>query len=255
MNIRFFAFTLTTALLAACQTAPSQTAWLMQDGSPWVGPDGQCLQLRPLKQDEKQGFCYDVMTGVYQKKHHYEQLDPAEFAFLYPQAQPTPTSAFQPPPPPPNIETLSAVNIETLPLPHVQQIYTSLPFKFNNAHLSSRNRVALKDSFMAWNGQGIQVVSVAVTGHTDSKGSKAYNFLLSKWRAESVAYYLAHLGIPRHDITQSGAGMLVPNPNGHRDADNRYVDLRVWLLPPLQQVENMGSTQSNGSLLNWSTGF
>src|ERR1700743_1163763 len=89
MNMRFAALTLSTALLAACQSAPSQTSWLMQDGAPWVGPDGQCLQLRPLTAAEKQGFCYDVMTGAYQKKHHYEQLDPAEFAFLYPQAETT----------------------------------------------------------------------------------------------------------------------------------------------------------------------
>ena len=253
MNMRLAALTLSTALLAACQSAP-QTAWLMQDGSPWVGPDGQCLQLRPLSAAEKQGFCYDVMTGAYQKKHHYEQLDQAEFAFLYPQAEPTPATAFQLPPPG-NNQTLAAIEIGTMPLPHVQQIYTSLPFKFNNAHLSHRNRVALKDSFVAWNGQGIQVVSVAVTGHTDSKGTQAYNLLLSKWRAQSVAYYLAHIGVSRGSISQSGAGPLDPNPTGHRDADNRYVDMRVWLLPPLEPVGPTTSMQSAGSGLSWTTGL
>jgi outer membrane protein OmpA-like peptidoglycan-associated protein len=254
MNMRFAALTLSTALLAACQSAPSQTAWLMQDGAPWVGPDGQCLQLRPLTAAEKQGFCYDVMTGAYQKKHHYEQLDPAEFAFLYPQAEPTPASALQPPPPD-EWRPLSAINIQIAPVPRVQQIYTSLPFKFNNAHLSSRNRVSLKDSFTAWNGQGIHVMSVAVTGHTDSKGTQAYNLLLSEWRAQSVAYYLAHhVGIPKDAISRSGAGMLDPNPNGHGDADNRYVDLRVWLLPPLQPVEAVGMRPLDTGL-HWSTGF
>ncbi|HSN17212.1 MAG TPA: OmpA family protein [Gammaproteobacteria bacterium] len=254
MNMRLIALTVSTALLAACQSAPSPTAWLMQDGAPWVGPDGQCLQLRPLKQDEKQGFCYDVMTGAYQKQHHYEQLDPAEFAFLYPKVEPTP--ALQPPLPELNAP-LAAVNIAIDPLPGAQQIYTSLPFKFNNAHLSHRNRVALKESFEAWKGQGIQVTSVTVTGHTDSKGSQAYNLLLSKWRAQSVAYYLAHIGIPKDDISHGGAGKLVPNPNGHSDADNRYVDLRVWLLPPVEKLmEQMGSSAPSSSAgLEWSTGY
>ena len=254
MNTRFAAITLCTAMLAACQSSPSQTAWLMQGGAPWVGPDGQCLQLRPLKPEDKQGFCYDVMTGVYQKKHHYEQLDPAEFAFLYPKVEPTPDMN---PPLPETMTPLAAVNMEIKPLPGVQQIYTSLPFKFNNAHLSGRNRVSLKDSFDTWKGQRIQVVTVAVTGHTDSKGSQAYNLLLSKWRAQSVAYYVAHLGVPRDDISQAGAGKLQPNPNGHSDADNRYVDLRVWLLPPLETPEQMGSSllQPGSSGLSWSTGL
>ena len=253
MNMRFAAISLSAVMLAACQST-SQTAWLMQGGAPWVGPDGQCLQLRPLKVEEKQGFCYDVMTGAYQKTHHYEQLDPTEFAFLYPKVEPTPAVET----PLPELNTpLTAVNIEVKPLPGVQQIYTSLPFKFNNAHLSSRNRVSLKGSFEGWNNQHIKVVTVAVTGHTDSKGSQAYNLQLSKWRAQSVAYYVAHLGVARGDISQAGAGKLEPNPNGRSDADNRYVDLRVWLLPPLETPEQMGSSllQPGTTGLSWSTGY
>ena len=253
MNKRLTALTLSMAALAACSTTPSQEAWLMQDGAPWVGPDGQCLQLRPLKQDEKQGFCYDVMTGAYQKKHHYEQLDPAEFAFLYPKVEPTPD--MHPPEPQPN-KQLAMVGLDVQPLPGVQKIYTSLPFRFNNAHLSSRNRISLKDSFQGWKSQGIQVTSVEVTGHTDSKGSDAYNLLLSKWRAQSVAYFVARLGVPKGDISQAGAGKREPNPNARRDADNRYVDLRVWLLPPLEAPQQMGSSMQPGaSGLEWSTGF
>jgi outer membrane protein OmpA-like peptidoglycan-associated protein len=231
MKLRLAAMLLPTVLLAACQSAPSKSAWLMQDGTPWVGPDGQCLQLRPLAADEKQGFCYDVMTGAYQKKHHYEQLDTTEFGFLFPHVEPTPESAYAVTPPPSDLQVLTALQMHST-LPHSQQIYTALPFKFNNAHLSSRNRVALRDSFDVWHSQGIQIVSVTVTGHTDSTGPKDYNFLLSKWRAESVAYFLAHLGIPKGAITEGGVGMLDPHPNARRLADNRYVDLQVWLTTP-----------------------
>jgi len=247
MKMRFVAMLLPTVLLAACQSTPAKNAWLMQDGAPWVGPDGQCLQLRPLAADEKQGFCYDVMTGAYQKKHHYEQLDTTEFGFLFPHVEPTPSSAYTVVAPPSDLQVLSALQIHPM-LPHSQQIYTVLPFKFNNAHLSSRNRVALSDSFNTWRSQGIQVVSVTVTGHTDPIGPKDYNFLLSKWRAESVGYFLKHLGIPRNAITEGGVAMLDPHPNAKSQADNRYVDLQVWLNTP---VEAGGDQMA----LHWSYGF
>lgn len=232
MGMRFAAWVFLTVLLAACQSSPPTAAWLMQGSAPWVGPDGQCVQLRPLHADEKQGFCYAVMVGTYQKHHHYEELDPNEFAFLYPHVEPTPQSAYSLVPPPIDNEMLPQLDAHAHALPYLQELYTSLPFRFNNAHLSKRNREALRLSFQNWRSQGIKVTSVAVTGHTDSKGTQAYNLQLSRWRAQSVAYYLMHLGVPRDQIASGGAGMLVPLPNARSDADNRYVDLRVWLLPP-----------------------
>ena len=232
MNMRFAALAITTALISACSSAPSNDAWVMQGDVPWVDATGHCMQLRPLRDNEKSGFCYDVMTGAYQKKHHYEQLDPNEFAFLYPKVAPTPEVAYHLAPLPSETQSLAAANVNPTPLPYMQQIYTALPFKFNSAHLSKRNRVALHDSIKTWNGEGIKVVSAAITGHTDSKGSQSYNLLLSQWRAQSVAYYLAHLGVTKKDIQQGGVGMLMPHPDAQSDADNRYVDLRVFLAPP-----------------------
>ena len=232
MNMRFAALAISTALLSACSSAPSNDAWVMQGDAPWVDATGHCMQLRPLREDEKQGFCYDVMTGAYQKRHHYEQLDANEFAFLYPKVQPTPETAYHLAPLPSETASLAASDVKPVPLPYLQQIYTALPFKFNSAHLSQHNRVALHDSFKTWNGEGIHVVSVAITGHTDSKGSQAYNLLLSQWRAQSGAYYMAHLGVSKKDIRQGGVGMLMPHPDAKSDADNRYVDLQLFLQPP-----------------------
>ncbi|HEX7965568.1 MAG TPA: OmpA family protein [Gammaproteobacteria bacterium] len=241
MSMRIAALAFTTVLLAACESAPSKTAWLMQGDAPWVGPDGKCMQLRPLAQDEKKGFCYDVMTEVYQKRHHYEVLDANEFAFLYPKVEPTAQTAYSLVPSPSDAETLANNKPDMATLPYIHQIYTALPFEFNKAHLSSRNRVALRTSFSDWQSRGIKVVSVAVTGHTDNKGSAAYNLQLSKWRAESVVYYLAKLGIPRGSIAQGGVGMAIPHPDARNDADNRYVDLRVWLAPPLGSSEKLAT--------------
>jgi outer membrane protein OmpA-like peptidoglycan-associated protein len=217
-------------LLAACQSNPTDSgAWMMQGDAPWVGADGQCMQLRPLKPEEKQGFCYDVMTGVYQKKHHYEALQPDEFAFLYNKAEPTPASMYAIEPPVP-LGTVAPAGDRKLA--YVQQLYTALPFRINNAHLSSHNRDALHGAFNGWKTQGISVVTVDVTGHTDASGPQSYNFLLSRWRAQSVAYYLKRMGVPSKSISEVGVAMLGPHPDAQTPEDNRYVDLRVWLVPP-----------------------
>lgn len=229
MSLRLTAIALSTALLAACQSGPATGPWLMAGGQPWVGADGKCMQLRPLHEDEKSGFCYDVMTDVYQKKHHYELLSQDEFAFLYPHVEPTPESAYNLEPAPALAEITSGNPLPPLQ-PYLEQLYTSLPFRFNNAHLSAKNRDLLRGSFHDWMDRGLHVVSVTVTGHTDHKGPVAYNLQLSKWRAESVAYFLKHLGIAQKDITQNGVGMIRPLPSAHTDADNRYVDLQVWLV-------------------------
>src|SRR5215469_11334772 len=87
--MRLAALGFIAALLAACQTGPSESAWLMNGDSPYVGPDGQCVQVRPLTPKDKSGFCYQVMNQDYQKQHHYEPMQQDEFAFLFPHIEPT----------------------------------------------------------------------------------------------------------------------------------------------------------------------
>jgi len=233
MHLRLAALALSAALLAACQSGPAQSAWLMDGDTPYVGRDGQCVQLRPLNAQDKSGFCYAVMSQEYQKQHHYEPAPQDEFAPFYPHVDPTPQQAQDAPAPVSLAPTIAALDMQIPPLPYMQQIYTALPFKFNKAHLSAKNRKALEVSFQEWRARGMQVVSVAITGHADSAGPEDYNLLLSKWRAQSVAFFLKHLGVPADDIQMGGAGTQLPHPDAKRAADNRYVDLRVWLRPPV----------------------
>src|SRR5690349_13837303 len=94
MRKSLLSLVLVAAALAACSSNPSNSAWIMNgDGSPWVDPDGQCVQLRPLTEQDKKGFCYEVMTQSYQQRHHYEPLDESEFGFMYPKVEPTPDEA------------------------------------------------------------------------------------------------------------------------------------------------------------------
>ena len=47
---------------------------------------------------------------------------------------------------------------------------------------------------------------VVIKGHTDTRGSIAYNKKLSLKRANAVAEYLHHLGLKRHGVTVEGMG-------------------------------------------------
>ncbi len=73
-------------------------------------------------------------------------------------------------------------------------------------------------------------VSVRVEGHTDSRGSDAYNMTLSDKRARSVVVYLVSKGIDAARLTSAGMGEsapVAPNDSAVNMAKNRRVDLVV----------------------------
>lgn len=74
------------------------------------------------------------------------------------------------------------------------------------------------------------VVSIKVIGHTDSKGSDAYNQALSERRASSVAAYLLSQGLAPNKLTSEGRGESEPVADNTTDegrADNRRVELHI----------------------------
>ncbi len=69
--------------------------------------------------------------------------------------------------------------------------------------------------------------SVVLEGHTDSKGSDAYNMKLSDQRAKAVAKSLATLGVPGAKVTTEAFGESKPiatNDTEAGRAENRRVD-------------------------------
>lgn len=71
---------------------------------------------------------------------------------------------------------------------------------------------------------------IRIVGHTDSKGSDAYNIRLSKQRAEAVAKHLVEQGIPQQSITVDGKGEREPIATNDTDAGralNRRIDVHV----------------------------
>ncbi len=69
-------------------------------------------------------------------------------------------------------------------------------------------------------------LKIEVQGHTDNRGSAAYNKKLSERRAASVMKYLVAHGIDANRLTSNGYGMekpLVPNTSDQNRALNRRV--------------------------------
>ncbi|MBL8658264.1 MAG: OmpA family protein [Rhodospirillales bacterium] len=73
-------------------------------------------------------------------------------------------------------------------------------------------------------------VSINVTGHTDTTGTKAYNQRLSERRAAAVADELVRQGVPATNITTVGEGqtnLLVPTGDGVNEPQNRRAEIVI----------------------------
>lgn len=97
-------------------------------------------------------------------------------------------------------------------------------FAYDKADISSEYMPRIKEvvSFMKANDN----YSVAVDGHTDSRGSEEYNLALSMKRANAVANELKKHGIDSSKITVNGYGETNPIASNTTD-DGRALNRRV----------------------------
>jgi OmpA-OmpF porin, OOP family len=124
------------------------------------------------------------------------------------QPQPAPPP---PPPPPPPVAAVPA---------HAFVVY----FGWNRSWVGPAGVAILEQAANVYKAGG--VVTVQVTGFTDTSGSARYNQRLSVLRARHVAHILAKMGVPWHQMTVNGRGetdLAVPTPNGVREPRNRRV--------------------------------
>lgn len=73
-------------------------------------------------------------------------------------------------------------------------------------------------------------IKIEISGHTDNKGSAAYNQKLSERRARSVVNYLVAKGIPIERLTYAGYGMTQPIASNDTDegrALNRRTEFKI----------------------------
>ncbi|MEB0092974.1 OmpA family protein [Pseudomonas sp. CCI4.2] len=101
-------------------------------------------------------------------------------------------------------------------------------FAFDKYELTASARdqlIAIMDTL-----KSADVVSIKVVGHTDSKGSVAYNQKLSERRAAAVATFLISQGLPSGKISTLGMGKTQPVADNATDegrAKNRRVEIRL----------------------------
>ncbi|MCS3904352.1 OOP family OmpA-OmpF porin [Methylohalomonas lacus] len=101
-------------------------------------------------------------------------------------------------------------------------------FAFDRSELRSEARSTLDEAIRVLRDN--QGVTVAITGHTDSTGSDAYNQDLSKRRAQSVHDYMVARGIDANRLRAYGRGEAEPirtNQTGEGRAENRRVEFVV----------------------------
>ncbi len=101
-------------------------------------------------------------------------------------------------------------------------------FDYNSAGLRSVSRESLRE--MADVFSRYDDTRIAVEGHTDSKGSAAYNERLSRRRANSVATYLEGLGVDGYRVDTIAHGESDPRATNSTASGrqlNRRVEIRV----------------------------
>ncbi len=102
-------------------------------------------------------------------------------------------------------------------------------FDFDQATIKPESRQALEAAARMLNEN--PTINVEIQGHTDSKGSDAYNLSLSDRRAASVVTYLVQiLGIDMSRLTSRGYGESMPIATNDTDAGralNRRVEFKI----------------------------
>ena len=134
--------------------------------------------------------------------------------FGAPAPAPVPAATPQPlppPPPPPQVEAQRSF-----------QVF----FDFNKSDITAAAAKVIQAA--ADNVRAGHVTQIAVTGHTDTVGSAAYNQGLSERRAAAVKRQLIADGIADGEISTRGVGktgLLVPTADGVREAQNRRAEI------------------------------
>lgn len=102
-------------------------------------------------------------------------------------------------------------------------------FEFDKSRILSQSDSVLNEVVATIKGANVQ--HVTIEGHTDSKGSDAYNLALSDRRAASVREYLSNSGIQAGEMSSVGKGESQPvaanEINGKDNRAGRDLNRRV----------------------------
>lgn len=119
---------------------------------------------------------------------------------------------------------------------------SGLLFGFDSYALTETTKENLRNLATTLNDYGD--TNLTIEGHTDSKGTDAYNLDLSKKRASSVADYLATLGVSRSRLTIKGYGEQQPvNTENTEAAENRRVEVAIYANEDLKEAAKSGNIE------------
>ena len=119
------------------------------------------------------------------------------------------------------------IKVQQIPLEpkqHVMEEVFEVRFDFNKAAIKPEYRELIEKLASAT--QENKNIKVSVVGHTDTAGSKSYNYALGGRRAEAVQKMLIEYGIPASQIVAVSSGeedLAVPTPDNTPNAANRRV--------------------------------
>ena len=119
------------------------------------------------------------------------------------------------------------IKVQQIPLEpkqHVMEEVFEVRFDFNKAVIKPEYRELIEK--LADATQSNKNIKVSVVGHTDTAGSKSYNYALGGRRAEAVQKMLIQYGIPASQIVAVSSGeedLAVPTPDNTPNAANRRV--------------------------------
>ena len=119
------------------------------------------------------------------------------------------------------------IKVQQIPLEpkqHVMEEVFEIMFDFDKAVIKPEYQELIQQLAQAT--QGSKNIKVSVVGHTDTMGSKDYNYALGGRRAEAVQNMLIKYGIPASQIVAVSAGeedLAVQTPDGVANAANRRV--------------------------------
>jgi outer membrane protein W/outer membrane protein OmpA-like peptidoglycan-associated protein len=148
-----------------------------------------------------------------------------------PPPPPPPVVAAAPPPPPCSPPAGFKVDANCRIIEQ-SLVVRAVDFEFNSVRLTAPAQQTLDEVAGALKAQ--TGLNVEIQGHTDSKGSAAYNLHLSQKRADAVKAYLVGQGVNASTLTAKGYGMDKPiasNDTKEGCAQNRRVAFEVTNVP------------------------